>query len=299
MHKKARREEETQTGFPGALVLKRPVGASKTALLSSLAFSSDNTLLASATYDSLYLWDAKTGIMQKTIKNISGGCPSCIAISEDNAKVMYIGNNDGDRFITWTLATDDQKSADHGPTRRGMEYLRLHSDGTAILSEIVETELPREAMREAVETHGVASDPVFVPSVLSKDKRFFVWRTHAHCIVVWDLQLNQHVNTLRGGKSYPFDLTISPNGKFVVCTQINPEGEVLRLWTCDDEICKLAIKLGDDIYSQVIAISADSKFIAVGDSHDQISIWEPDWPPSDDFNADEAFADIKSAAKTK
>ncbi len=254
-----------------------------------LAFSPDGKVLASATRFHVHLHDATTGVILNKMKKDHRDDNVDLIISEDNSTVAW-GTDDG-KMCIWTVATGERVYVDV-PESFPFRFLRLYADGTPNLTALDEFEALKKAIDLAGVTHGDERLPYYSPEVLSRDGRFCVWQIDNRGIVVWDLQANRCRNILRGLTGRSWFLIISPDGKFVLCSTST---EIL-LWTCDDGVCRHSFNVYPTLNTR-IAISADSKRVALTHSSSRIVVFQPVLTDPDDFDPDVAFADMKSAAK--
>ncbi len=267
---------------------------------SALVFSSDNTLVAMATYDYIYLWCVDGEFVVKSQKKWQKDLTSRLAISADNARVIFSAPRGilSEIFVWEIQAGTCEKYvwSCNDDFQCGLLYLRFKPDGMADLSKPTEEEFPITAMQRANATQSDGCDPHFGSETLTKDRRFWVWGAYSD-IVVWDLHTNKCKYALRGHQHRGDRIAISPDGTFVA--YIEQDDGTLHLWRCGEKECRYVYSSEIGGHFGQIAISSDSTRVAATDVTGRVMVWKPDWSEPDGFNADEAFADMKSAAKTK
>lgn len=234
--------------------------------ISGLSISPDGSLLLSAHYGLVMIWDLSRGELLRTVDALPGG--EHIAVSSD-----------GRYFIVQSVLDD------HGCTVYALSdgHLLTNIDGgssldnTLVISpdggwfatggsrEIQLWQLPTGEKLAALVTDKKTRKKVdkdhFDSVAISPDGRFLFGGTSGRGhIVVWDLHTKEVLDVLAGHENSVTCLAVSPDGRFLFSGSFDSS---LRMWdiTSDDQLHVL--RIGTDRYPDSIAVSPDGRLLAV------------------------------------
>ena len=249
----------------GSVTIANNVGGYVPPTATSCAVSADGSVIVSAHYRGLKVWDATSGIELGTLSKGKFIGDSC-AIS---AKSRWIVAARSDTLKIWRFPFDSEHL-----TLSGHKYIQdcaISADGRFIVSALSDHTLKVWDTTTGVKRLTLRGHTEEVTScAISADGSFIVSASEDNTLKIWDAATGTERLTLRGHTWHPACCAISTDGSFIVSASYD---ETLKVWNASSgtELCTLSGHTG---WVTGCAISTDGRFI-VSASHDHtLRIWD-------------------------
>ncbi|MEQ1839613.1 MAG: AAA family ATPase, partial [Verrucomicrobiales bacterium] len=228
--------------------------------VSSVAFSSDGTRLASGSEDAkVKLWDVATGEEDATLSGHTSGVTS-VAFSPDGTRLAS-GSEDA-KVKLWDVATGKEVTTISGHTS-GVTSVAFSPDGTRLASGSEDAKVKLWDVATGKEVTTISGHTSGVTSVaFSPDGTLLVSGSGSRdrTVKLWDLATGKDVTTLSGHTSGVTSVAFSPDGTRLAS---GSEDKKVKLWdvATGNEIATLS---GHMAYVNSVAFSPDGTRLASG-----------------------------------
>ena len=235
---------------------------------SSVYFSPDGSLLACISFETIKVWDRKTGICVQTLTG-HNAVISSVCFSPDSR--LLASGSDDQTLKLWDVKTGEciQTLTGHGDQVRSVCF---SPDGTVLASgsadltvrlwgiksySCTQTMLTRHthlarSIRFSPDGNSIAS--------VSSDGRITLWDVQTGlCMYAFDTHINM-----------PLPICFSPDGKLVACAS---NDNMIKIWDTKMGICTRRL-IGHSNKVPSVCFSADGAFIISGSYDQTIKIWD-------------------------
>ena len=276
--------------------------------ISSVAFSSDGTKIASGSSDStIRLWDLASGKELSVLRGHESEVVS-VAFSPDG-KTLASGSDDKSIRI-WDIASAKELSVLRGH-KSGVTSVAFGSDGTKLASGSYDKSIRLWDIASAKELSMLAGHESLVTSIAfspagrelassggdgtirlwdiaatlelavlkSGSVRSFAFSPDGSKIAsagddwtirLWDLSIGRELSVLRGHKSWVTSVVFSPDGTMLAS---DSDDKTIRLWDLASGK-ELSVLGGQESWVTSVVFSPDGKTIAFGSDDNSIRIWD-------------------------
>ena len=276
--------------------------------ISSVAFSSDGTKIASGSSDStIRLWDLASGKELSVLRGHESEVVS-VAFSPDG-KTLASGSDDKSIRI-WDIASAKELSVLRGH-KSGVTSVAFGSDGTKLASGSYDKSIRLWDIASAKELSMLAGHESLVTSIAfspagrelassggdgtirlwdiaatlelavlkSGSVRSFAFSPDGSKIAsagddwtirLWDLSIGRELSVLRGHKSWVTSVVFSPDGTMLASES---DDKTIRLWDLASGK-ELSVLGGQESWVTSVVFSPDGKTIAFGSDDNSIRIWD-------------------------
>ena len=238
------------------------------ATVRSVAFSPDNTLLASASADgTIKLWDVANVKAATTLQGHTGWVES-VAFSPDGA---FLASGGEDRTVKlWDMASGSL-----------LTTLRGHSDGVDAVTFSPKGELVASASRDKTiilwdvksrqQKTTLLGHRQGVKSVaFSPDGTTLASTSYDKTVRLWDVAAGKETSSLKGHQKYVFCVAYSPDGKTLATGSYD---RTVILWDVEKKVSK-AVLQGHDSQVFSLAFGPDNESLATSGGWDQtVKLW--------------------------
>lgn len=265
-----------------------------TAHMDALAFSPQGDVLAAAHWNTITLWDLKTGKPSRTLPNYQAAPSGGLAFSTDGTKLACAGQDDSIRV--WDLASGKEllnlhvgiKDA-HPISVRDVTFspdLRLAAYGDWSASSIRLWDLSTGKLWKSIKRGGRG----LINLTLSPDGRSLLEASEGGWkMFLWEVATGQLRRTIPLSSFPHWDVAFSPDGRRIAVTQdsrdIRRAENQPSIWLFDLASNRPPAKLfGYEGQINVLKFSPDSRLLASGNSDTTAILWEiagldPGTPP--------------------
>jgi RNA polymerase sigma factor (sigma-70 family) len=265
--------------------------------MTALAFSPKADVLAAAHWNTITLWDLKSGKPRRTLPNTRAAPSGSLAFSTDGTKLACAGQDDSIRV--WDLANGKElvnlhlevKEDGHPPSVRDVTFspdLRLVAYGGWGASSIRLRDLSTGKVWKSIHRGGVGW-PVNV--AFSPDGRTLLETSEGgRKMFLWEVATGQLRRSLSLSSFPHWDVAFSPDGRRIAVTQDPMDRRNLNkepsIWLFDLASNRPPAKrFGHEGRINVLSFSPDSRILASGSSDTTVLLWDvakldPDTPPA-------------------
>ncbi|MCP4344862.1 MAG: hypothetical protein GY795_04970 [Desulfobacterales bacterium] len=239
--------------------------------VTSLSFSLDGKLLASASYDkSIILWDVEK---RQTIGSLIGHNSSVKAVSfSPNGKLLASGGDDN-RIILWDIKNKQPIGKPLTGHKSYVESLAFSPCGKFLASGSRDNTI----IFWDVEKHKPIGQPLKghksqVSSLsFSPDGKLLASGSWDKSIILWDVETRNPIAVLRGHEGSVSSVSFSPGGKFLASGSLDKS---IILWNIET-LKPIGFPLKKhEAGIRSVSFSPDGKFLASGDSNNTIILWD-------------------------
>ncbi|KAF3914547.1 hypothetical protein ABW20_dc0104170 [Dactylellina cionopaga] len=234
--------------------------------VTSVAFSPDGKLLASASRDSMIkLWDAALGVLVQTLE----GYKDLVTFSPDGKLLASVSASIGNEIILWDLALGVlAQKFEGGPSY--IESVAFSPDGKLLASashdkKVKLWDVVSGALAQTFEGHsGSVTSAAFSPN-----GKLLASTSYDLEVKLWDIASGALARTLRGHRAWVVSVVFSPDGKQLASVS---HDHTVKLWNTASGALAQTIEGHSGLVNSV-AFSPDGKQLA-STSHDRtVKLW--------------------------
>lgn len=253
--------------------------------MTNLAFSPKSDTLAAAHWNTITLWDWKTGKPRRTLPNYQAAPVGSLAFSTDGAKLACAGQDDSIRV--WDLASATELlhfhlgvKTQHPIQVRDLSFssdLRLAAYGgwDADMIRFWDLSTGKECKNIPRGGRGL------INVTFSPDGRTLLEVSEGgHKMLLWEVVTGQLRRTVPLSSFPHWDVVFSPDGRRIAVSQDAPggmrsAGNLPSIWVIDLANNSSPAKLcGHDGTINVLKFSPDSRMLASGSSDTTVLLWD-------------------------
>ena len=243
-----------------------------TQAVSSVSFSPDRTILASASYDhTIRLWDMST---EKDIAILEGhkGPVSSVSFSPDGTILASAGRYIDGTIRLWDVQTEEN-IAILDAHRRSVRSVSFSPDETILASGANSTlgtvELWDVAKRVRIATLVGHTGPI--PSLsFASDGTILASGSEDRTVKIWDVEIKENIATFTGHTSAISTVSFSPDGSTLASGSWD---NTIRLWDVQTEE-NIAILDAHRRFVTSVSFSPDGSTLASGSWDNTIRLWD-------------------------
>jgi WD40 repeat protein len=241
--------------------------------IGAVAFSPDNSTLATACYDTtVQLWDPKTGKVQRTLEGHTEWVRS-IAFS-NNGEVIATGAGDGIRL--WNVSEGKEIRTLKGSLTGCISVVKISPDGEMLASGSEDGCIRFWNMKTGefinrLDEH-TDHDCTIEDLAFSPDGRILASTCHDHAVSLWDIATREGISRLRGHEDIVNSVAFLPDGKAVVTAS---DDATVRLWDISANIELHKTEAHSEAVSAV-AFSRNGRLLASAANMDEfgVRLWD-------------------------
>jgi WD40 repeat protein len=252
--------------------------------MTALAFSPKSDVLAAAHWNTITLWDLKTGKPRRTLPNYQAAPSGSLAFSTDGTKLACAGQDDSIRV--WDLAGEKELRSlhvgakdNHPVSVRDVAFspdLHLAAYGDWSVNAIRLWDLSTGKLWKNINRGGVG----LVNVTFSPDGRTLLETSEGgRKMFLWEVATGQLRRTIPLSSFPHWDVAFSPDGHRIAATQ---DSSTMRgadrrpfIWLFDLASNRPAAKLfGHEGSINVLKFSPDSRLLASGSSDTTALLWD-------------------------
>lgn len=230
------------------------------------AFSPDGTTIASASNETIKLWNSKTG---QEISTLSGHSQlvNTLAISPDG-ETLVSGSNDS-TIKLWSLATGQEMRTFAGHSR-GVNILAFSSDGHTLADGSRDGSIKIWNLSTRMEMLTITKHRGNISSLaITPNNQILVSGSNNNTIQLWSLVSGEKIRTLKGHLGTVTSLAITPDGKTLIS---GSKDSMIKLWNLESGKQIDTFK-GHSGKVNSLAITPNSKVLASGSDDNTIRLW--------------------------